>query len=244
MFGNWFKKSAATEASQVLQVDMHSHLLPGIDDGASDFESSLQLIKALSARGYKKLITTPHIMGDYYRNSPEVILPLLDDLKKMLVQENIPITIEAAAEYFLDEQLLDLLEQEKALLTFGDNYLLFETNFISEPLFLKEFIFKLSTKGYKPVLAHPERYLYLYKNFEAIQDILNRGVYLQLNINSITGYYSKQAQQMAFELIDRQWIHFLGSDCHHMPHIEVMDKAMSHKYYIKALNLNLLNNTL
>ena len=179
-----------------------------------------------------------------YRNTPENILPLLDELKALLIKENIPVTIEAAAEYFLDEQSVELLEQDKELLSFGDKYVLFETNFISEPMFLKEYIFMLTTKGYKPVLAHPERYLYLFKNFDTIKDLINRGVYMQVNISSITGYYSKQAQQMAFELIDRQWVHFLGSDCHHAQHIEVMDKAMQHKYYLKALNLNLLNNAL
>ena len=244
MFGNWFKKTVTPLAEQVIHIDMHSHLLPGIDDGSPDFKSSLQLIKALSARGYTKLITTPHIMGDYYRNTPENILPLLDELKALLLKENIPVAIEAAAEYFLDEQSMELLEQDKELLSFGDKYVLFETNFISEPMFLKEFIFMLTTKGYKPVLAHPERYLYLFKNFDTIKDLMNRGVYMQVNLSSITGYYSKQAQQMAFELIDRQWVHFLGSDCHHAQHIEVMDKAMQHKYYLKALNLNLLNNAL
>lgn len=242
MFGSWFRKSQEKNNAN-LWVDMHSHLLPGLDDGSPDIETSLTLIKAMANRGFKKLITTPHIMGDFYRNSPDNILPALHLLNESLKSEQINIELQAAAEYYLDELLMDALDQDKQLLTFGNQYLLFETNFLSEPLFLKEFVFKLSTKGYKPILAHPERYMYLYKKFNLIEDLLSRGVLLQINTNSITGYYSRQAQQMAFELIDRKWVHFLGSDCHHMPHIEVMDKARQHKYYLKALDLDLLNNS-
>ncbi len=243
MFGSWFRKSQE-KSNANLWVDMHSHLLPGLDDGSPDIETSLTLIKAMANRGFKKLITTPHIMGDFYRNSPDNILPALHLLNESLKSEQINIELQAAAEYYLDELLMDALDQDKQLLTFGNQYLLFETNFLSEPLFLKEFVFKLSTKGYKPILAHPERYMYLYKKFNLIEDLLSRGVLLQINTNSITGYYSRQAQQMAFELIDRKWVHFLGSDCHHMPHIEVMDKARQHKYYLKALDLDLLNNSI
>ena len=135
-------------------------------------------------------------------------------------------------------------QADEPLLTFGDNLLLFETNFLSEPLNLKEFIFLATTKGYQPVLAHPERYIYMHNNLEKAQDILDRGVLFQLNISSITGYYSKAAQQMATKLIDKEMVHLLGSDCHHLQHAQLVAEAQQLRTFKKALSLPLLNNTL
>lgn len=223
---------------------MHSHLLPGLDDGVQTMEQAEEIIVNFIALGYTRIITTPHVMSDVYRNSTEAILEKLQELKKHLIQKNIGVSISAAAEYYLDEWLIKMIENDQPLLTFGNNYLLFETNFVTEPFNLKEFIFLATTRGYKPVLAHPERYLYLQNNLIKVQDLLDRGVLLQLNINSLTGYYSKPVQQMAFKLIDKGWIHWLGSDCHHLQHIKLMTEAKRSRYYRKVLTLPLLNNSL
>lgn len=242
MFG-WFKKKEQ-HAINPITVDVHSHLLAGIDDGVKTLDEAIEILLQFQRMGYRKVITTPHVMSDAYRNSPETILLHLDKLRACLQEKNIPITVEAAAEYYLDTDFMNTLQSGNKLLTFGQNYLLFETNFISEPLDLKQFIFLASTKGYKPVLAHPERYLYLYDNMTKLQDLLDRGVLFQLNISSITGYYSKQVQQLAFKLIDRGWVHLLGSDCHHLQQALLTEKAHEMRYYQKALSLPLLNNSL
>lgn len=240
---SWFKKKKASLLPG-LQTDVHSHLLAGLDDGVKSMEQAEEIILHFQLLGYQKLITTPHVISDTYRNTPEGIKAKLQELHTYLKRRHIDITIEAAAEYYLDEQLLDKLEKDNVL-TFGKSrYLLFETNFMTEPFNMKEFIFKATTKGYKPVLAHPERYVYLQDNLSKVEDLLNRGVLLQLNISSITGYYSKPAHVMAQKLIDRGWIHMLGSDCHHLQHIQLVDKAQYLKYYEKALSLPLLNNSL
>lgn len=226
-----------------LHTDIHSHLLPGLDDGVKSFEQAAEIIIELKKLGYRKLITTPHVISDSYRNTPSGIMDKLNALKIYLAEQHIDIELEAAAEYYLDEQLISKIANE-TLLTFGSNYVLFETNFMTEPLNLKEFIFQLTTKGYKPVLAHPERYMYLQNNFAEIEDLLNRGVMLQVNISSITGYYSRQAQVTAQKLIDKGWVHLLGSDCHHLQHAHLAKKAQNLKYYQKALSLPLLNNSL
>ncbi len=241
---NWFKTKSTSPPTESITVDIHSHLLPNLDDGVSSFEESVEIIKNFIALGYTKIITTPHVMSDAYRNSSEGIRSRLEDLKLYLKENNISIQLEAAAEYYLDETLIEKLNNDEPLLTFGKNYLLFETNFLTEPLNLKEFIFLAITKGYQPILAHPERYIYLHNNFEGAQDILDRGVLFQLNISSITGYYSKGAQQMALKLIDKGMIHFLGSDCHHLQHVHLVRDAQNLKYFKKALRLPLLNNTL
>lgn len=223
---------------------MHSHLLPGLDDGVETFEQAEEIIVNFIKLGYTHIITTPHVMSDVYKNSTKGILAKLEELKSYLNHKNIVISLSAAAEYYLDESLFKMIETDQPLLTFGPKYLLFETNFITEPFNLNEFIFLATTKGYKLVLAHPERYLYLQNNFLKVQDLLDRGVLLQLNINSITGYYSKPVQKMAFKLIDKGWIHWLGSDCHHLQHAKLMTEAKRSRYFRKVLTLPLLNNSL
>ncbi len=226
------------------KIDLHSHLLPGIDDGVQTLEQSIELVSHFSELGYEKLITTPHIMSDFYPNTPEIIADKLKEVKEAIKEAEIPIQIEAAAEYYFDEYFIELVASKAELLTFGDNYLLFEIGFVSEPLNLRSVIFDLITSGYKPVLAHPERYAYYHPKLENLQDLIDRGVLLQLNTNSITGYYSKEVKKMANKLIAKKMIHFIGSDCHNLKHFEEMKKAHDHKMYKKITSLELLNNTL
>nr|WP_236675892.1 CpsB/CapC family capsule biosynthesis tyrosine phosphatase [Chryseolinea lacunae] len=225
-------------------TDIHSHLLPGLDDGVQTYEQAEEVILFFQKLGYKKLITSPHVMSDAYRNTPEIILDALEKLRAYLASRNIDMALDTVAEYYLDEYMLRMVEENQKLLTFGKNYLLFETNFINEPLNLNEFIFKANTKGYKPVLAHPERYLYLQNNIEKAEDLLNRGVLFQINISSLTGHYSKNAQRTAQKLIDNGWVHMLGSDCHGMPHAQLVAAAQSTRHFQKALSLPLLNRSL
>jgi protein-tyrosine phosphatase len=221
-----FFKSAPRKTLLPLVTDIHSHLLPNLDDGVKTFDEAWQIIKRFEDQGYRKLITTPHIMNDYYRNTPEGIH---DKLK----------------EYYLDESLIQSVDNRENLLAFSaQKYLLFETNFLTEPYQLKDFIFKVTTQRYKPVLAHPERYEYLSKNFEKLEDLRNRGVLFQLNILSLIGFYSSPIQKMAEQLIDKSWVDFIGSDCHNEQYSNLIGKAQQSKYFKKALDLPLLNNSL
>ncbi len=238
-------KSTPKKSSLPITIDIHSHLLPGLDDGVKTFEESWQIIRRFEDLGYRKLITTPHIMNDYYRNTPTGIQNKKEELIDFLKQRNSRIQLEAAAEYYLDEALLQSTDNNETLLTFGaPRYLLFETNFLTEPFQLKDFIFKATTQGYKPVLAHPERYEYLHKNFAKLEDLRNRGVLFQLNILSLIGFYSGPIQKMAEGIIEKGWVDFIGSDCHNEQYSILIEKAQRTKYFKKALNLPLLNNSL
>lgn len=241
---DWVKKKDSSKSVSALQVDIHSHLLPGLDDGVQSYEESEDVILHFQKLGYRKLITSPHVMSDAYKNTTERILARLAKLRKFLESREIDIEIDAAAEYYLDEHVFKMVDENQKMLTFGKNFLLFETNFLNEPFNMKEFIFLATTKGYRPVLAHPERYLYLQNNLEKAQDLLDRGVLFQINISSITGFYSKIVQTTAQKLIDRGWVHLLGSDCHHLQHVRLVEEAQQLKYFQKALALPLLNNTL
>jgi protein-tyrosine phosphatase len=221
---------------------MHSHLLAALDDGVKSHAESIDLIRQFYTLGYRKLITTPHIMSDYYRNEPEHIKFTLAELNEQVAKEKIPVVIEAAAEYHLDEELMKKLEARESLLTFGNSYLLFETNFLNEPYQLRDFIFKAITQGYKPILAHPERYEYM--TLEKAEELRDRGVLLQINIPSIIGYYSNPIQRMAIRLIEQGWVDLLGSDCHNNHYMNLLENAIQDKNFRKAVDLPLLNNSL
>jgi protein-tyrosine phosphatase len=224
-----------------LPVDVHSHLLPGIDDGVESIEESLRILKAFHNLDYKKVITTPHVNPEFYPNTSEDILDKYHVVQAALQQENIDIELEVAAEYFLGEELMEKVTQDVPLLTFGGKYLLFECSFLNEPLFLKEFIFKAISLGYKPVLAHPERYAFVYHDFSRLEDLKNRGVLLQINANSLAGAYQKPAKKIAEKMIREQMVDLIGSDCHNFHHIQLLNKTKSSKSFQKALDLPLLN---
>ncbi len=243
--GKLFSSSSAPEIPlDPIWVDMHSHLLPGLDDGSKHEDESLELILSFSNMGYKKLITTPHIMGDFFKNSPATILPALERLRTLIKENNIDIQLDAAAEYYMDEWFIDKLNNEEQLLTFGNNYLLVETSYMNEPVGFNEALFLIKSNGYRPVLAHPERYIYLYSDFNRYKEIYSRGILFQINLNSLAGYYSKSAQKIAERLIDENMVDMVGSDCHGIRHIEALQKVREGKYYKKLLSKNLLNNSL
>ena len=228
----------------LITTDIHSHLLPGIDDGSQSLEESEILIRELKKQGYHKLITTPHIMQDFYRNTPEIIHKALKTLREYLQEKQVDIEIEAAAEYYLDEYLIQLLENKAEILTFGEQYLLFETSYLNKPNNLFEVIFLMQSLGYTPVLAHPERYLYMQQNYSLADELIDKGVLFQVNLNSLSGYYSKGARLLAEHLIDKSFVNFVGSDCHKIKHLKQLSISRSKKYFAKLSKLPLLNHQL
>ena len=259
MSGFWHKlfgSKAATDSPQSavsplasLAVDMHSHLLPGLDDGAETLAHSLDLLRELRAMGFSKLIMTPHIMGDFYKNTPAGIRAALATLRAAATEAGLAdVVLECAAEYYLDEWLGRKLADGTELLTFGGEkrYLLLETSYLNEPLNLNGTIFDLQAAGYRPVLAHPERYVYLYGRFAEIEKLrAEQGVLLQLNLNSLAGYYSPAARHVAEKLIDAKLVDFVGTDTHHLRHTTALaTKTLKSAYFRKLMALPLLNNTL
>ncbi|MDB5233557.1 MAG: capsular biosynthesis protein [Hymenobacter sp.] len=232
-----------------LVADMHSHLLPGLDDGAETVEHSLALLRELRSLGFRKLIMTPHIMGDFYKNTPEGIRAALHLLREAASAAGLgDVEMDCAAEYYLDEFLGRKLADGTEMLTFGGakRYLLFETSYMNEPLNLYEIVFELKAQGYMPVLAHPERYTYLYGRFADIEKLRrDHGVLLQVNLNSLAGYYSPAAKKVAEQLIDGGLVDFVGTDTHHLRHTDtLLRRAVPQSYMAKLLQLPLLNNTL
>jgi len=236
VFKNLFSnsKSSLPDFSKV-KIDMHSHLIPGIDDGARTIDDSVALARRMYELGYKKLITTPHIQHDFYKNTPEIILGGLEKVRAALQAENIPIEIEAAAEYLLDDGFEELAENGD-LLTFGDKYILVELSYFNPNPNLKSIVFNLQIDGYKVILAHPERYSYWFNNFGKFERLKERGILFQMNIVSLAGFYQTHVKKFAETLVEREMIDLVGSDMHNMKYMEALEKSLKEKTLIKLVD--------
>jgi len=252
-FQKLFGRSAAPAPADALALatlgtDMHSHLLPGLDDGAETVEQSVELLLAMQRLGYRKLIMTPHIMGDFYKNTPTGIRAALARLREAATAAGVlDMEMDCAAEYYLDEWFQQKLDAAEPLLSFGGDkkYVLFETSYINEPFNFRETVFNLKSAGYQPVLAHPERYTYFYGRFQDLEQVRQDGVLLQLNLNSLCGYYSAGARKIAERLVDGGLVDMVGTDAHNLKHTETLrHKVLPTPYLKKVLALPLLNNSL
>ncbi len=242
MFGLF--KNKPKNISLPLLVDIHSHLLPGIDDGVKTVEETIYILKKLKNIGYKKVITTPHVMSDHYPNSNEDIISKLNETNDIIQKHNIGIKLQAAAEYYLDENLLDKLSKQEELLSFGDKYILFETSFLNKPVFLEEAIFNMNAQGYQPILAHPERYTYLLSNQILLDKLKSMNLFFQMNMLSLTGYYSPEVKKFAIYLLKSNMIDFIGTDCHNALQANEIATKINSKYFRLFGSKNILNPSL
>lgn len=202
-----------------LQVDLHAHWLPGVDDGARNVEEGLEMVRGLSELGFKKLIATPHIMVDHYDNSPNRLRRVFRQFKKKVRKAGIPVELALGAEYMLDEGFGQHLEAGD-LLTIHQNLVLVETSCLRPAPKLSEYLFQLQLRQYQPVLAHPERYGYYHKNLAAYEELKNAGVLFQLNLLSLTGYYGRTVADAAKKLLANGWYEFAGTDVHHIRQVK------------------------
>ncbi len=244
MFGLFKKKRKEPEINfSVIGTDMHSHILPGIDDGARTIEDSIALAGRFEALGYKRLVATPHIMADYFRNTPDSINRALDKLRNGLSQNQINLQVDAAAEYYMDETF-EKKVREKSVLTFGDNYLLFELSFINYPSNVNDMIKLMQDNGYQPVLAHPERYPYFHGTVDNYSRIKDQKCCLQVNAIALTGYYGPGPKALAEEMIENDLVEFVGSDMHHLRHADALLESLYTPSIQKLLGGKLRNATL
>jgi len=226
----------------ILGTDLHSHLLPGIDDGAPDLETSLALIQELQTLGFQRIFTTPHVMSDIYPNSRNQILRKRDEVQEALDELGIEIEFDAAAEYYLDPNFAGMLKGERLLTLPGDRVLV-EMSFYQPYRDLHRLLFDLQMKGYHPILAHPERYPY-YRTAEDYENLKAMGCALQVNLLSLTGYYSKPIQSAAKTILDLGIADFLATDLHHTRHAENLRQALSHELVVKTLQASVFQNDL
>ncbi len=223
-------------------VDIHSHLLPGIDDGAKDENNSVFLINTLRDYGFSQFITTPHVLTGVWNNTRAGITSKETATKDFLEKTGIMNPFKAAAEYLIDDTFQKLIQKEE-LLTLKDNYVLVEMSYLNAPMQLYDAIYEMQIAGYKPILAHPERYMFYHFKFDEYEKLKRAGCLFQLNLLSVTGYYGKPVLDISKRLLDNNMIDLVGSDVHHERHTEAFKNPVLLKQQenlIKAINNNSL----
>lgn len=209
----------------VLHTDIHSHLIPGIDDGSPDMETSIELLRELEALGYKKIITTPHVKAEVFPNDINELDNLCEQLRHEAKMAGIGLTIEVGAEHLISDDFHDRLKQRQ-FKTFCGNHLLIELPFYAPPMGLNEYLFELQLAGYRLILAHPERYLYWVKEFEKFEELQDRGVMFQMNIMSLGGYFGEEVKRLAERFVEKDMVELIGTDTHGQRHIEAVRNTL------------------
>jgi protein-tyrosine phosphatase len=218
------KKASADVDLSWLVADMHSHLVPGIDDGSTDIATSVTLIRGMMDLGYKKIITTPHILWEIYPNTPDVIVNGFEEVKKEIQLQGLEVELRAAAEYFIDDYFESQVEMKVPLLTLSDNLVLVEFSMVTAPMDLQQVIFELQMQNYQPVLAHPERYVYLSRTKKVFDDLKSAGCFFQLNLLSLAGHYGSSVLELAEYFMKEKMYDFAGTDLHGQRHLDGLRK--------------------
>jgi protein-tyrosine phosphatase len=225
------KKNSRSVSYEFLGADMHNHVLPGIDDGAPDVAASLKLLKMLFEIGFKKVIPTPHRASNLYPNDPCTIQKAWDTIASRLKTDPIgyPDILKFGAEYMLDGDFCSLRKTNR-LMTFANNRVLIEMSYAAASPILLDEIYELQMAGYKPILAHPERYSYISGNYSYLENLVRRGCELQLNLLSLTDCHGRLAQKTALKLLDMELYHWAGTDVHNEVHINFLKELLQSRY--------------
>jgi len=243
MFSFFNKKpsSSATPFSlNFMESDWHCHVLPGIDDGSPDEVTSLNMLHEYVKLGIKKIVATPHVRVDYFKNTLESIVAARQKVQALIDAHSLPLTLEASAEYYADEYFLELIQADQ-LLPIEGQYILFEFSMQAPSLWANKLIEKIQQKGYTPLLAHPERYRYWHNKPREWQNLKNRGVCFQLNLLSLLGQYGSAERKAAEQLLDKTYYEALGTDAHGLHHLQKLNDLGRNSHFGTLQQLPLLN---
>ncbi len=238
---SFFKRSTLVRDLSWMGVDIHSHILPGIDDGSPDVDSSLRFINGLSELGLQKFIATPHVFHDFYPNTPLTIDSAWSSLHQELKKSRPDLELSYAAEYMLDIDFDPVLKANQCLPLLG-NYLLVEMSFQVETMNIEKYIFDISLSGKVPVLAHPERYIYYHNDLQKYRRLKEMGCLFQLNLLSLAGYYGKGIKKAAQVLLKENLIDLVGTDLHHDRHLRALTTFVRSGDLSKAIGSNQFKN--
>ncbi|MCM1518626.1 MAG: hypothetical protein NC117_08300 [Pseudoflavonifractor sp.] len=243
MFGLFKKKEQP--ASLFFSTDIHCHILPGIDDGSPDVTTSAELVERMKSWGISRIIASPHVTMETFENTPATIRPALESLKAELASRGVDLDLSHSAEYRIDEFFTRQLD-EGNVIPLPNNYLLVENSFIQEPWGLDQFLFDLKVKGYRPILAHPERYHYYHSHRDRYDNLHSTGTLFQINLLSLAGYYGSAERNVANKLVENGLVDFIGTDLHNHRHADYIESYLKSKDYRRLLSsgLTLLNDTL
>lgn len=231
------KPKTAIPTFASLGIDIHCHMLPGVDDGSKSNEESLACLKVMRDAGFEKVICTPHYQ---YPRFPNVESDIQNRYDSMLLDftslnaQNIPQMIGVAGEYRVDSGFADRIKNNQFLLVSG-KYLLTEFSLHQQVIGLDQVMFDLQMKNYEIILAHPERYPYYSSASSKLQHLKDMGVYFQVNILSLIGFYGEGPRRKAFEMIEKGWVEFLGTDMHNTLYAQALIDATHDRKIIKLI---------
>lgn len=223
-------------------IDFHSHILPNIDDGSRNFEETINLIKEAKMAGFTKIISTSHYIKNYYESSESERTQLLQESYK----PELGVELYIGNEIFITDDIIGLIKEGKASTINKSKYILFELPMSTKPLNVKEVVYRLIENGYRPIIAHPERYLYVQEDIMYVKELADMGTLFQANYGSIIGLYGNKAKKTVKKLLKQDLIHFLGSDVHRTNHIytqiprimKKLNKVISKQKIEELTNIN------
>ncbi len=224
-------------------VDIHNHILPGIDDGAKNVKESIELIRGFRELGITNLVATPHIMNNLYPNTRATIISSLDKLTNELLGNNLKdISIEVAAEHMIDDNFEKILEKGEVM-PIRKQYLLVEMSYLQASINFDDAIQSIMKKGFFPILAHPERYGYWHTNKANYSKYKKEGVQYQLNLLSLSDYYGPEVHRMALYLLDHGLFDYIASDIHRMEQLEYLKEIKIKPNLLESI-IPIINNTI
>ena len=232
MLFNIFKRKKKAEPQKLFySTDIHSHVLPGIDDGAPNTNVSIDLLEAMKSWGISSIVATPHIAEENFENTPQSIKNAYDKLSTRMLDTGTEMNVKFSAEYRIDDRFRKMLEDDNLILM-PNNYLLIENSFVQPPIDLKNIIYELQLKDIKPILAHPERYGYYQRKKDVYEVLFNSGCEFQINLLSLAGYYGDREKETALWLANKGYVSFIGTDLHHFGHVEVINRFLCSNEYL------------
>lgn len=229
---NIFQRKSKKDAKLFYTTDVHSHILPGVDHGSQSVEESLEMLQAQLDMGISHVMCTSHVTAETFENTPESLTAAYEELKNAIAREGLPINIYVSAEYRIDEYWTQEYEAGH-LLPLPGNHVLLENSFAQELIGIDNMMFELQVKGYRPILAHPERYRYYNDRRDRYKTLHNASVKFQINILSLAGYFGKGARERALWLIQNNLCDMLGSDMHNMEHVQIIKEYIGSRDWRK-----------
>lgn len=225
-------------------VDIHNHIIPGIDDGAKTVEESIALINGFSELGVTNFRCTPHIMHNHYDNTPKIIKNAHEQLLKELEKRGMSnITVNCAAEHMVDDNFENILDG-KQVMPLNNEYLLIEMSYLQPSFNFDLAVDKIAKHKYFPILAHPERYMYYHGKYSKYPSMKSNGILFQLNLLSLTSEsYGSDVQNIAEKLLRDGLVDFVGTDIHNLRQLNLLKEIKLSKKVLKRL-LPVIENTI
>lgn len=195
-------------------IDIHSHIIPAIDDGSHSFEETYQMLKEAEQAGFTDVIATSHYIENYYETDTQQRQKSVDEINNKLKENNINIKVHCGSEIYVSQNMVDFIKNKKASSLANTKYVLFELPMNNNIMYLDDIIFEIQSAGFIPIIAHPERYSYVQDNPKMLVELINKGVLFQANFGSIIGKYGNTAKKTLKKLLQYNMIHFFGADAH------------------------------